>query len=112
MLTSHVVVTIVKDLMDEYNLVCVDMNSSIKYTYRRDDHSSFSWPDHILTLSHTAHLVSNIACTDSVDNFSDHLPLSFNNHLVTIDAPPCRQFSTIDSPHCVDWDKVTECQLL
>lgn len=101
-----------KDFMREYNLVCVDANTSIKYTYRRDDHSSFSWPDHILTLSHTAHLVNNIACTDSVDNFSDHLPLSFNlttNHPVTPNAPPCSQTSTsIDSFHTVDWDKVTD----
>ena len=100
-----------KDFMREYSLVCVDMNSSIKYTYRRDDHSSFSWPDHILTLSHTAHLVTNVACTDSVDNFSDHLLLSFNltiNHLVTTSAPPCRQTTSIDSFHNVDWDKVTE----
>ena len=37
--------------MHEHNFVCADMNSCIKYTYRRDDHTSFSWPDHVLTLA-------------------------------------------------------------
>ena len=37
--------------MCTYNLVCADLSCNIKYTYRRDDYTSFSWPDHILTLN-------------------------------------------------------------
>ena len=59
--------------MRTYNLVCADLSCNIKYTYRRDDYTSFSWPDHILTL----HLIKHITCTNDVANFSDHLPLYF-----------------------------------
>ena len=102
-----------QNFMREYNLVSVDTNSSVKYTYRRDDHTSFSWPDHILTLSHTAHLITDIACTESVDNFSDHLPLSFSltyNHPIIVNANATSYSNQInmDSSHTVKWDKVTE----
>ena len=63
--------------MHDFNLVRADVNPNIKYTYRRDDHTSFSWPDHnniILTLSQYVNLIDSIACSESVDNFSDHLP--------------------------------------
>ena len=33
--------------MRDFNLVCADVNPNIKYTYRRDDHTSSSWPSHI-----------------------------------------------------------------
>ena len=46
-----------RSFMHEHNFVCADMNSCIKYTYRRDDHTSFSWPDHVLTLSRTVRLM-------------------------------------------------------
>ena len=59
--------------MRTYNLVCADLSCNIEYTYRRDDYTSFSWPDHILTL----HLIKQITCTNDVANFSDHLPLYF-----------------------------------
>ena len=63
--------------MRDYNLICADLNSSIKYTYRRDDCSVFSWPDHVLTLAHHAQSITRVSTLESVDNFSDHLPLVF-----------------------------------
>ena len=56
-----------------YNQVCADLSCNIKYTYRRDDYTSFSWPDHILTV----HLIRHITCTNDAANFSDHLPFYF-----------------------------------
>ena len=53
----------------------------MKYTYRRDDQMSRSWPDHIITLSHYVHLINDIACNECVDNFSDRLFLSFTMHI-------------------------------
>ena len=73
--------------MHDYGLVCADLDSGIQYTYRRDDHSSFSRPDHIITLEHYAHLIKDISCSENVDNFSDHLPLSFT--LATLPTIAC-----------------------
>ena len=63
--------------MQNLILVCPDLSSNIKYTFRRDDLTSFSWPDHVLTLGHHKHLIKGVASIDDVDNFSDHLPLVF-----------------------------------
>ena len=53
------------DFMDEYNLVRADTSPHIQLTYRKDDFSASSWPDHVLTLRHN---VSNsgATCLDSV----------------------------------------------
>ena len=79
--------------MQNLNLVCPDLSSNIKYTFRRDDLTSFSWPDHVLTLGHHKHLIKGVASIDDVDNFSDHLPLVFqvdiSNSLPLHTSPPC-----------------------
>ena len=62
-------------LMIHHNLVRANASSNIQFTYRKDDHSASSWPDHVLTLSHN---VQDVACLDDVDyNFSDHSTYSF-----------------------------------
>ena len=61
--------------MHSHNLVRADIRSDIKFSHRRDDYLAFSWPDHILSVGHHAHLIRDIKCEDSVNNFSDHLPL-------------------------------------
>ena len=63
--------------MLSHNLVSVDCILPIDYTYCRDDNSAHSWPDHILTFSHYGNVIANFSTLNSVDNFSDHLPLSF-----------------------------------
>ena len=63
--------------MNQHSLACTDLDSDISYTYRRDDHANFSWPDHIPTLMHHAHMITGVGACDGVDNFSDHLPLFF-----------------------------------
>lgn len=55
----------------------LDCNFPTDYTYHRDDNLAQSWPDHILTYPHHSMLVTNVSTLSSVDNFSDHLPLSF-----------------------------------
>ena len=65
---------VLSDPMCTYDLIRAASNSSISYTYRRDDMSAHSWPDHVL-LKYFMHIVKEVACEDSVDNFSDHLPL-------------------------------------
>ena len=67
-------------------LVRADISSDIKFTYRRDDLTAFSWPDHILSLSRHVYLVKHVSCEDSENNFSDHLPLSFS---VAFTYPAC-----------------------
>ena len=64
--------------MHDFNFVRADVNPNIKYTYRRDNYTAFSWPDHILTLWQYMNVIDDIACPESVDNLSDHLPLSFS----------------------------------
>ena len=48
----------------------------ISYTYHRDD---FRVQDHVLTLSYNKDNVMNIKCIDCIHNFSDHVPLSFED---------------------------------
>ena len=68
-------------LIDGHNIVSTDTSSHIQFTYRKDDHSVFSWPDHILTLRHNVSQVQEVTCLDSADNFSDHLPNFFSTSL-------------------------------
>ena len=66
---------ILSSFMHSFNLVQADINSDVTFT---DDFTVFSWPDHVISLNHHAHLIKEVSCEDSVDNFSDHLPLSFS----------------------------------
>ena len=57
---------------------------------------------------HTAHLVTDITYTESVDNFSDHLPLSFSltyNHPIIVNANATSYSNHINivSSHIVNW---------
>ena len=93
--------------MRVFNLVRADVNPNIKYTYRHDDHTSFSWPDHVLTLSQHVNLINDTACFESVDNFSDHLPLSFN---VSI-APPLTLSSALTTKPNSDSYRINSCKV-
>ena len=103
--------------MHNHNLVSVDSSANITYTYRRDNFSAFSWPDHILTYSHISHMINNILCAENADNFSDHLPLFFQfvvSHPLSLPtlAPPSSIYSnsTQHPSHTptVNWDRVTD----
>ena len=104
-----------KAFMHSHNLTRADICSNIQYTYRRDDHTSFSWPDHILTLHYNVHLIQGVACIDSVDNFSDHLPLAFDLILqAPMSLPSVATASHNGHLHSdslsngrVDWNKVS-----
>ena len=55
--------------MHTYNLVSADLSYNIKYTYQKDYHASFSWPDYIVTYHHYEHLINCITCSDDAVNF-------------------------------------------
>ena len=99
----------------DLNLVRADLCSNVKYTYRRDDQMSRSWPDHIITLSHYVHLINDVACysNECVDNFSDHLLLSCTMRI----THPLRLVSSqsqypvnsqVPDPCRVDWSRVSD----
>ena len=54
------------NFMLQYNFARTDTSSNIRFTYRRDDHSVTSWPDHILTLCHNVSQILDAACLDSM----------------------------------------------
>ena len=66
---------ILKDFMLEYDLVCVDLSTSITHTYERDGGLVTSWPDHFLVNSSLAGYVSSVRTLQTGSNLSDHLPL-------------------------------------
>ena len=99
--------------MRDLNLVRADLCSNVKYTYRRDDQMSRSWPDHIITLSHYVHLINDVACNECVDNFSDHLLLSCTMRI----THPLRLVSSqsqypvnsqVPDTRRVDWSRVSD----
>ena len=94
--------TNLEQLMSSTNLVRTDNVHNVHFTYRKDDHSCVSWPDHVLTSKHHSHLVKDVACTDEVSNFSDHLPLSFN-----LDIDILSESSPFPSHPKVDWSRFT-----
>ena len=100
---------LLSDLMSAHNLVRADLNSNISFTYRRDDFSACSWPDHILISSQFSHLIKEVSCEDSVDNFSDHLPVFCTSNLTcpanTSNNPPFQRSSSSDTR--IAWDKIT-----
>ena len=69
--------TTLTSFMSSHNLACVDKLYNINFTYRKDDFSCFSSPDHILTYSNFSNLIDSVFTLDPVVNFSDHLPLHF-----------------------------------
>ena len=104
--------SVLSAFMHSVNLVSVDCNFPIGYTYHRGDNLAQSWPDHILTYPYHSMLVSNVSTLSCVDNFSDHLPLSFSLNLsfpphcspVSVTHDSSAQDSKIPS---VSWFKVT-----
>ena len=63
------------DFMNDHNLVRADTSSHSFLTERMI--TVFSLHDHILILRHNVSQVREVTCLDSVDNFSDHLPIFF-----------------------------------
>ena len=71
--------------MSSHNLVCVDKLYNINYTYRKDDFSCFSSPDHILTYSNFTNLIDSVFTLDPAENFSDHhFSLTFSDFLFLV----------------------------
>ena len=68
---------ILEYFMQAFDLVRGDICSDISFTYRRDNHQFCSWVDHVICSSAISSTISNIISIDSVDNFSDHLPVFF-----------------------------------
>ena len=104
--------SVLSAFMHSINVVSVDCNFPIGYTYHRGDNLAQSWPDHILTYPYHSMLVSNVSTLSCVDNFSDHLPLSFSLNLSF--PPHCSPVSvTHDSSAqdsktpSVSWFKIT-----
>ena len=85
--------------MSSHNLVCVDKLYNINYTYRKDDFSCFSSPDHILTYSNFTNLIDSVFTLDPVENFSDHLSLHFSLTFSDFLSFPCAYNSSVNS-HC------------
>ena len=75
--------TTLTSFMSSHKLVCVDKLYNINFTYRKDDFSCFSSPDHILTYSNFSNLIDSVFTLDPMDNFSDHLPLHFPSNSLT-----------------------------
>ena len=106
--------TILECFMQAFDLVRGDICSDISFTYRRDDHQSFSWVDHVICSSAILNTISNIISTDSADNFSDHLPVFFtlncsalSTHIRPISIGQTN--STSDSLSTkINWSKITE----
>ena len=70
--------------MQAFDLVRGDTCSDISFIYRHDDHQSFSWVDDVICSSAILNTISNIMSIDSVDNFSDHLPVFFTLNCSTL----------------------------
>ena len=84
--------------MHSANLVSVDCNLPIDYTYHRDDNLARSWPDH--NYFDISMLVTNVSTLSCVDNFSDHLPLSF---FLNLSFPPhCSPVSVTSESSALD----------
>ena len=106
---------VITTFMDDLNLISVDCNTGICYTYFRDDHLAKSCPDHILTYSKHARLINTVSPLDCSENFSDHLPLSFylslslppSLPLATSTTSACSAECALDNAHRVSWSKVT-----
>lgn len=108
--------TILETFMQTFDLVRGD-TSDITFTYRRDDHQSSSWVDHIICSSAILSTIGNVLSSDSVDNFSDHLPVFFTlkSSIFSLYPMPASidQSSSISSslPPRINWSNISEEQL-
>ena len=91
--------TTLTSFMSSHKLVCVDKLYNINFTYRKDDFSCFSSPDHILTNSNFSNLIDSVFTLDLVENFSDHLPLHFSLKLPDFLSFSCPRNPSVNS-HC------------
>ena len=66
-----------RSFMSVLSLVSADLSyqSSILFTYLRDDGTASSWPDHFLCDSSLAHFLSQFSRFEFGSNLSDHFPL-------------------------------------
>ena len=78
--------TALESFMQFFDLVRGDTCSDITFTYRHDDLQSFSWVDHVICSSTILNNISNVMSIDSVDNFSDHLPVLFTLNTSTLSS--------------------------
>ena len=61
---------LLNDFMLEFDLVSVDMHTSITHTYERDDGLVTSWPDHFLASSSLACNISSVKTLQSGSTYS------------------------------------------
>ena len=95
--------SVLSAFMHSANLVSIGCNFPMDYTYHRNDNLAHSWPDHTLTYPHHSMLVTNVSTLSCVDNFSNHLPLSF---FLNLSFPP--HFSPVSvSPQSFAQDSKT-----
>jgi hypothetical protein len=105
---------ILDTFMQTFDLCRGDSSSDITFTYRRDDHQSFSWVDHIICSSAISSSISSVTTSDSVDNFSDHLPVFFTLKSSTFSLNPMPaligQSSSISTSLSsrINWSNITE----
>ena len=98
--------------MQDFDLDRGDAHSDISFTYRRDDHLSTSWVDHIVCSSAIVNNFNSINTQDSIDNFSDHVPMFFTLKLSNlsphyIHLPTDQTNSTTDPlPSRINWNNI------
>lgn len=61
--------TILETFMQTFDLVRGDKSSDITFIYRRDDHQSSSWVDHVFCSSGILSTISNVVSADLIDKF-------------------------------------------
>ena len=76
--------TILECFMQAFDLIRGDTCSDISFANRCVNHQSFSWVDHVICSSAILNAIDNIMSVDSVDNFSDHLPVFFTSNCSTL----------------------------
>ena len=101
-----VLLTFISDLDLSIADMC-DSSPPIQYSYIRDDGLVSSWPDHILTSSCHLDNLTVMGCFQSLENFSDHLPLHFNikfpNSFPALTTPS----TDVSSSLCIDWSQAS-----
>ena len=96
---------LLNDFMLEFDLVSVDLHTSIIHTYERDDGLVTSWPDHFLASSLACN-ISSVKTLQSGSILSDHFPLyaELNLHIQFLSSRKTTLTNTINK---VNWDYVT-----
>ena len=102
---------LLNDFMLEFDLVSVDLHTSITHTYERDNCLVTSWPDHFLASSSLACNISSVKTLQSGSILSDHFPLyaELNLHIQFLSSHKTTLTNTINK---VNWDYVTNSELL